>query len=171
MSLEVGDVVRVKDFSSISKTLSSSMDTYYVFNGERHYIHFAEEMEKYCGQIYTVVSVRGDGVYTLSILDETWVFIEKWLIKVDDESEATYVSDFGDDAEIAVRDAQVKKVCSDNFIKTILALQPQIEKCADCNCEECELDECIPDQIRNIIRKYNQAIGTPNKYNEENYDD
>lgn len=171
MSLEVGDVVRVKDFSSISKTLSSSMDTYYVFNGERRNIHFAEDMKKYCGQTYTVVDARGDGVYTLSILDETWVFIEKWLTKVIDESEATYVSDFGDDAEIAIREAQVKKVCSDNFIKTILDLQPQIEKCADCNCEECELDDCIPDLVRNIIRKYNQATGTPNKYNEEDYDD
>lgn len=171
MSLEVGDVVRVKDLGSILKTLSSSRDTHYVFNGERRNIHFAEEMEKYCGQTYTVVKVRDDGVYELSILDEYWVFIEKWLTKVVDESEATYVSDFGDDAEITIREAQIKKVCSDNFIKTILALQPQIEKCAENNCEECELDDCIPSQLRNIIRKYNQATGTPNKYNEENDND
>jgi hypothetical protein len=167
MRLEVGDVVRVKDFGTISETLNDDSDTYYTSSDGTCHMHFAEDMKKYCGQAYTIVSIR-DGVYELSILDDTWVFVEKWLTKIEDE--AVYVSDFGNDEEFEIREEQIKKVCSDNFIKVILALQPQIEKCSNTSCDECELDECIPNRLKNIIRKYNAAMKIPNKYKENDND-
>jgi len=78
---EIGDVIRVKLYSDIKNNF---------------FIHWANGMSKYCGNVYTIINKYSreghtvyelDGAYAGKYVNDNgyWVFVDEWLEPVDDK--------------------------------------------------------------------------------------
>ena len=90
MSFKVNDLVRVKSFKEIKKTLDS--------DGFRHSIFFAPEMKSFCSKTFRVKEITGFQPFTVHLkkvdgeklkVQEWWIWDADWLESVEEDKHNT----------------------------------------------------------------------------------